>query len=733
MRHLRLALVGCGAVIERLYLPALKRCPSIELAAFVDVSVERARLLSAGLPSTLVATSHRDVFGEIDAAIVAVPNHLHAPVAVDLLSNGVHILVEKPMAPNTTDCDAMIAAAAQAGTVLAVGQVRRFYAASQMVKHAIAAGLLGSIVSVGVREGTVLSWPLASDYLFRREAAGGGVLMDVGSHTLDLLLWWLGDWDTVVCRDDAVGGVEANSELQIRFRSGAIAAVEVSRNRTLRNTFVIRGERGTIEVGIGFNASVRLTIGEHDASLTGRGTLGTRADDSLTDAFVRQIEDFATSIRDHRQPFVPGPEARRVVALIEACYSSRRPLPQPWVGLDRAPVQRAPVGALRERVLVTGGTGFIGGRLVERLVLETGAEVRVLVRDFAGAARIGRLPVQLVRGDITRSDDVLAAADGCRLIFHCAYGNSGGEEARQRVNVDGTRNVLEGALRSGAARLVLLSTAMVYGATGGDMDESNPRRRSGSAYADSKLKAEGLAQEYARRGLPLVILQPTTVYGPFAPYWTVAILRALKASRVILVDGGEGLCNPVYVDDVVTAMLQAATAPGAVGETVLVSGAGPVPWREFFGHYERMLGVSSTVSMSVAEALRYHAQSQRGRRLLPELKRLLAEVPEARQRLFRTSEAELAKRVGRAIIPRQAWDALKRRLAAPAGSTSATVPGPREERPIAPLNPDLVRFCSLRIRVRTDKAERVLGYQPAFDLEAGMKLTEQWAKWAQLL
>ncbi len=111
-----------------------------------------------------------------------------------------------------------------------------------------------------------------------------------------------------------------------------------------------------------------------------------------------------------------------------------------------------------KRVLVTGGTGFIGGRLVERLILEHKADVRVLVRNFARVPRIARFSVEMLYGDVTNPSDVERAVDGCEVIFHCAaLGSKGSKEIRRLVNVGGTRNVLEAARHAGANRVVYLS------------------------------------------------------------------------------------------------------------------------------------------------------------------------------------------------------------------------------------------------------------------------------------
>ncbi len=383
-------------------------------------------------------------------------------------------------------------------------------------------------------------------------------------------------------------------------------------------------------------------------------------------------------------------------------------------------------------VLVTGGTGFIGGRLTERLVLEYGVPVRVLVRRLERAWRVARLPVELVPGDVTVLDDVLRGASGCRVIFHCAYGNDGDSMARRTVNVQGTKNILEAALRNRITRVVHVSSAAVYGIPERDLDESAPRRYTGDAYADSKLDAENAVYDYVRRGVSATILQPTIVYGPFGTAWTTRILRNLKSGRQILVNGGDGLCNPVYVDDVVTAMVQAGVVADAAGEAFLISGNSPIAWRDFFSRFEQMLGSERTVSMSEAQARAHFFRSRSPKRLAREIVGILRQERGVRQRILATAEVSMAMGIARRVLP----TGIRRKLRniAVDGSASSV---PREasgwsER-ILPLSPFWARFYAAKSRVRIEKARRVLGYAPAFDFDQGMALTKEWAEWANLL
>ena len=117
------------------------------------------------------------------------------------------------------------------------------------------------------------------------------------------------------------------------------------------------------------------------------------------------------------------------------------------------------------------------------------------------------------------------------------------------------------------------------------------------------MEAEETALRYVTRGLSVAVVQPTVVYGPFGTTFTIKPLQLLKTGRMILVNGGDGLANPVYVDDVVSGMIVAAVHEGAHGEAFLISGAEPTTWRTFYAAHEAMLGRSATVSMTPDEAL----------------------------------------------------------------------------------------------------------------------------------
>jgi predicted dehydrogenase len=328
---IRLAILGCGAVTELAHLPAIERMRGPRVTLLVDINAERRDRLAASFNVENTASDLSGQWDRFDAAIIALPHAMHAPSSIELLARGKSVLVEKPMAITVAECDAMINASKQSGAVLAVGLMRRFFWSLQFAKTLIQEGVLGRIQSFDFREGLVYCWPVASDFFFRKATAGGGVLIDTGAHTLDSLLYLLGDFEDVEYFDDAEGGVDANCLLNLRLKSGVPGVVELSRTRQLRNTGIVRGERGALEIDLGAN-NLKFSVAGHPFILSGPvGNLdkveqGQRHIQLMTS----QIEDFVDAIKRSRSPVVDGVSARASIGLIETCYRLRKPLVSVW-------------------------------------------------------------------------------------------------------------------------------------------------------------------------------------------------------------------------------------------------------------------------------------------------------------------------------------------------------------------------------------------------------------------
>jgi nucleoside-diphosphate-sugar epimerase len=385
--------------------------------------------------------------------------------------------------------------------------------------------------------------------------------------------------------------------------------------------------------------------------------------------------------------------------------------------------------ALRgRRVLVIGASGFLGGRLAERLVVEQGAQVRVLIRRVASATRLARLPVEVVPGDVLDPESVARAAEGCTVLFNCAKGTGGAAPRRRATDVDGVRHLIEAA--GPGARLVQVSSLAVYDLPReGDVTERTSDAPPGDPYADAKLAGERLALELGRsRGVAATVVQPTVVYGPFATVHGSDILDELRTSRMILVDAGRGVCNAVYVDDAVTALQFAAVSPRAPGERFLVSGGEHPTWADFFGGFARMLGAEDRlVPMSAPEAHALWTTSRRRPWLASEALAMVRSEKTLRKRLLATREGRWLRSLAERLAPGRVRAA--ERWAEPEAPEEVSVGAP----PLGPMRPWLVDYLAKRARVRIDKARELLGYRPEFGLGAGLELTEAWARWAGLV
>jgi acetylornithine/succinyldiaminopimelate/putrescine aminotransferase/nucleoside-diphosphate-sugar epimerase len=246
-----------------------------------------------------------------------------------------------------------------------------------------------------------------------------------------------------------------------------------------------------------------------------------------------------------------------------------------------------------QRCLVTGATGFIGGHLAERLAQE-GLPVRCLVRATSDTARLEALDVDIAVADLTDERSVVRATQGCRYVFHCGALVSDWATASEieRVNVGGTRSVLNAAVAASVERFIHLSTTDVYGYPGGRaIDETYSTARFRNWYAQTKLAAEGEVRRAEREhGLDVVILRPATVYGPGSTEVVGEIARAIRGGNMLLVDHGRAVAGLCYVGNLIDAALLAFRQEAALGQAFNITDGLDVTWNEFTSRLAEGLG-----------------------------------------------------------------------------------------------------------------------------------------------
>jgi predicted dehydrogenase len=340
---IRLAILGCGAITRSEHIPAVSAHSSLHLVALVDTDLPRANALiqNRGLSCKAVA-DYRDVLGQVDAVINALPNHLHVSSNMDCLGAGVHVLCEKPLAITAAEARSCTEFAQEKKLVLAVGMNRRFAASHPLLKLVIEEGLLGSIQDYDFQYGGAFDWRSASGFYFERAKAGGGALVDFGVHMLDSVIDWFGPVSAFDYQDDDWGsGIEANLFLDVKHsgHEGAISTqpsalsdgisghLRISRTFTLKNRILVRGTVACAEIFVNDPevAVIHRTIGGAPVSQTLR--LENFPGGS---SYWRQLDNFVQTIANGGKPEVDGWQAVRVLELIESCYGRKRRIAEPW-------------------------------------------------------------------------------------------------------------------------------------------------------------------------------------------------------------------------------------------------------------------------------------------------------------------------------------------------------------------------------------------------------------------
>jgi len=229
-----------------------------------------------------------------------------------------------------------------------------------------------------------------------------------------------------------------------------------------------------------------------------------------------------------------------------------------------------------KKVLVTGGSGFIGHHLVNKLA-EIGAEVRVLARNTSNVSKlINKNNVEIVRGDLSDINSLNIATEGIDIVYHLAaklhVPLDSDDPELQSVNVDGTNNLLNACVSKGVSKFVFFSSmAVCFGSDSEIMDESTLLSPMGR-YGEGKIKAGELVQEYQKKhNIDTTILIPVVVYGKGEIGNVAKLINYINKRRFILIGDGSTVRSIVYINNVVEAALCVAKNPLSNGQTYIVT------------------------------------------------------------------------------------------------------------------------------------------------------------------
>lgn len=346
---LKVGIIGCGGIANGKHLPALSKVAEVELVAFCDLVEEKA--VSAkeryGTADAKAYTDYQQLLAENDLDVVHVltPNATHAELTIAALEAGNHVLCEKPMAINSKEAEAMIEAAKRTGKKLTIGYQNRFRTDSRYLHEVCAEGELGEIYSAkahAVRRRAVPTWGVFLD----EEAQGGGPLIDIGTHALDLTLWMMnnykpkyvvgntyhalsqtknaanawGSWDPekFTVEDSAFGFVVMENGATIYLEaSWALNTLDVKEAKT-----TLFGTNG----GADMNDGLRINGESHGLLFDKQIELETGGvdfyDGAGSDPALLEAEAFVSAILNDTEPVVKPEEALVVTKILEAIYQS---------------------------------------------------------------------------------------------------------------------------------------------------------------------------------------------------------------------------------------------------------------------------------------------------------------------------------------------------------------------------------------------------------------------------
>ncbi|MBU4376714.1 MAG: NAD-dependent epimerase/dehydratase family protein [Candidatus Omnitrophica bacterium] len=235
-------------------------------------------------------------------------------------------------------------------------------------------------------------------------------------------------------------------------------------------------------------------------------------------------------------------------------------------------------------IFITGATGFIGSHLAERLASK-GHKLRCLARETSETEGLSKLNAEIVMTDMNDPAGLKKALEGVDIVYHCAamVGEWLSKEEAGKINISGTKNLLDASMAAGVKRFVHVSSLAVLGMRHHySTPPEAPYTMTGDIYSDTKIESEKIVMDYHRRkGLPIVIVRPGFVFGLRDRRFLPRMLKLLDDNKFAFLGSGNNIMNLVYIDNLIDVLIEAGINEKAIGQKYNVTNKDKVTMRDF--------------------------------------------------------------------------------------------------------------------------------------------------------
>jgi len=618
---MKIGIVGCGLNSDY-HINFAKAYPGAEIVGVVDkdeIKIKKCRE-RFGIEQGFSNIKELVIKAKPDVIHIVTPPWTHFALASEAIEAGCHVLIEKPMTLSLKEGRELYSLAEGKGVMLCSMHNHFFDPCMMRARELIEMGKVGKIINIESFYGintqidAFRRYP-APDVLPWLYGLPGGVFHDFMPHPLYVMLPFLGIPEEVQVMEKAFGELPQgiSDELRITVKGDkAFGLLTFSFAAKPHHHFVkIYGTKMMIQVNFDTMTTVVHPV-SHLPKAAQKATYNLSESWQLARSTMENVWNFGTgklrpyqgmkilihkfydAITAKGQPPVSPDDALKVLDVMEKIWPNVKNTKLSFETIK--PRGKKIKDGKKQKVLVTGATGFLGSKLVEKLCAE-GFEVRALSRKLSNVDKIKKFPVEIMYGDVGSTESLEPAFEGIDIVIHAAADTAGREEESETGTIRGTQNVIDLSKKNKIKKLIYISSCSIYGVAdygeGKLVDEEAslerfPEQR--GYYSYGKLKAEELVIK-AMQGneIPIVCLRTGTIFGPGGDIFTPMMGFSFGSKMFIVIGDGTFVLPLVYIDNLCDAIITAMRKDEAIGETFNVVDEGNLTKRQYIEMLIRQL------------------------------------------------------------------------------------------------------------------------------------------------